>query len=176
MFLAEDLGEDLDLGVRGLDPRVQISEPSRGCRSAVTLDRAEQGLSFILSDDTGFSIAGPVGGSQIAQHAETTAALAAVCTLGTEIDLMSDSRYVVNGIAAIAAGAQADEWRNADLWMRIAPHARNGHLRARWTPAQLEAGENAAPSLAEADRAGNARADSAAGGNGGCGDVNRRRR
>ena len=48
MFLAEDLGKDLDLGVRGLNPRVQVPEPSRGCRSAVALDRAERGPSFTL--------------------------------------------------------------------------------------------------------------------------------
>jgi len=48
VFLAEDLGEDLDLGVRGLDPRVQVPEPPRGCRSAMALDWAERGLSFSL--------------------------------------------------------------------------------------------------------------------------------
>ena len=105
------------------------------------LARAAWGLSFVLADGAELSVAGPVGGSQTAQRAEVTAALAAVCAIGTVIDLVSDSRYVVNGVAAIAAGVEADEWRHADLWMRIAPHARSGHLRARWTPAHLEAGQ-----------------------------------
>ena len=91
------------------------------------------------------------------------AALAAVGATDTYVDLVSDSRCVVNGIAAIAGGARADEWSHADLWVRLAPHARSGRLRARWTPAQLEAEAYVACGLAEADRAGNAAADAAAG-------------
>ena len=109
------------------------------------------------------ALGGPVGGPQTAQRAEVTAALAAVGAVDMEIDLVSDSRYVVNGIASIAAGAVVEEWRHADLWTRIAPHVRSGRLHARWTPAHLQEKEYAARGLAEGDRLGNAAADAAAG-------------
>ena len=109
------------------------------------------------------TLGGMVDGQQTAQRAEVTAALAAVGAVGKDIELVSDSRYVVNGIASIAAGASAAEWAHADLWSCIVPHVRSGRLRARWTPAHLQAAEYAERGLAEADRLGNAAADAAAG-------------
>jgi hypothetical protein len=76
---------------------------------------------------------------------------------------VSDSRYVVNGVAALAAGASPAEWKHADLWERLAPHARAGRLRARWTPAHLDQADYAKRGLDEKDRIGNAAADVAAG-------------
>ncbi len=66
------------------------------------------------------------------------AALAAVGATDSDVDLVSDSRCVVNGIAA-TGGARADEWSHADVWERLAPQTRIGRLRARWMPAHLEA-------------------------------------
>eukprot|EP00969_Alexandrium_andersonii_P355019 15443470-Alexandrium_andersonii.AAC.1 len=54
------------------------------------------------------------------------------------VELVSDSRYVVNGIASLAAGACAGERARACAWARVAPHVRSGRLQARWTPALLE--------------------------------------
>ena len=127
------------------------------------LARAAWGLQVSIADGGQLTLGGPVGGQQTAQRAELTAALAAVCAVPGDIDLVSDSRFVVSGVAAIAAGAQVEEWRHSDLWTSLAPHARSGRLRARWTPAHLSKEEYAARGLPESDRVGNAAADAAAG-------------
>jgi ribonuclease HI len=127
------------------------------------LARAAWGVHVVAVGGRRRALGGPVGGQQTAQRAEVTAALAAVGVVDCGVDLVSDSRYVVNGVAALAAGARCDEWRHADLWTQLAPHVRSGRLRARWTPAHLDAEACAARGLAETDRVGNAAADAAAG-------------
>lgn len=126
------------------------------------LSRAAWGVHVAVAGGASRSLGGPVDGKQTAQRAEVTAAVAAVGAVDSDIDLVSDSRYVVNGVAAIAAGACHREWRHADLWRLLAPHVLSGRLRARWTPAHLGAEAYAALGLAEADRVGNAAADDAA--------------
>ena len=54
-----------------------------------------------------------------------------VVLMAEQVDLVSDSRYVVSGVASIAAGADAAEWTHADLWADLAPHVRSGRLRVR---------------------------------------------
>ncbi len=56
--------------------------------------------------------------------------MAAVGAVDSKPDLVSDIRYVVNGVSAIAEGSSADEWSHKDLWERLAPHVRSGHLQA----------------------------------------------
>jgi hypothetical protein len=110
-----------------------------------------------------FDLAGPVDGRQSAQRAEVTAALASTQAVAEPVELVSDSRWVVNSVAALAAGASPADWQHADLWERIAPHVRTGRLRARWTPAHKSAEEYRDRGLAERDRLGNDAADGSAG-------------
>ena len=136
------------------------------------LARAGWGLSFGPAGGavgaTGASLAaagasGPVDGDQTAQRAEVTAAVAAVHALAESVDLVSDSTFVVDGCAALAAGGDSISWAHADLWARLAPHARSGRLVARWTPAHKTAEEYRQAGREERDRLGNEAADIAAG-------------
>ena len=158
------------------DPRLPAPTPPRvGARQSVHSDgaclhptdpllaRAGWGLHIAVAGQPARVLGGPVGGPQTAQRAEVTAAMAAIGAVDTDIDLVSDSRYVVNAVASIAAGACVEEWAHADLWVCIVPHVRSGRLRARWTPAHLQAAEYAERGLDEGDRLGNAAADAAAG-------------
>ena len=106
---------------------------------------------------------GPVGGKQTAQRAEVTALVAATRLIGAPIDLVSDSEYVVNTSAKIAAGADVSELEHADLWQQASPHLKSGRVRARWVPAHKSAAEASRLGVSERDRLGNAAADSAAG-------------
>jgi ribonuclease HI len=103
--------------------------------------------------------AGPVGGDQTAQRAEVAAALAAARAVDQPIELVSDSRWVVRSIAALAAGACPAEWRHADLWEQLRPYIKQGRVVARWTPAHKDAEEYARRGLMEEDRLGNDAAD-----------------
>jgi ribonuclease HI len=127
--------------------------------------RSAWGLRVDANGDEGraFDLAGPVDGPQTAQRAEVTAALAAVQSVAEPVELVSDSRWVVNSVAALIAGACPAEWRHADLWEKIVPHVQSGKLRARWTPAHQSAEEYLERGLAERDRLGNAAADANAG-------------
>jgi ribonuclease HI len=109
-------------------------------------------------------MAGPVDGAQTAQRAEVTAALAAVRAVPQPIELVSDNRWVVRGIASIAGGAVPAEWRHADLWKLLEGYVRQGRVRARWTPAHKSAEEYARRGLHEHDRLGNNAAYANAGG------------
>jgi ribonuclease HI len=130
------------------------------------LARAAWGLRIAGKDDAiAVDLAGPVNGVQTAQRAEVTAALAAVRAVSQPIELVTDSRYVVRSLASIAAGACPAEWLHADVWTQLVPHARQGRIRARWTPANKSAEEYARRGLLEEDRAGNAAADK------NCGDA-----
>jgi ribonuclease HI len=107
--------------------------------------------------------AGPVNGAQTAQRAEVTAALAASRLLGGPVDLVSDSRFVVDSCAKIAAGGCARGWAHADIWEQLVPHVRSGRVVARWVPAHKTEAEARCSGVAERDRLGNAAADSNAG-------------
>ena len=61
------------------------------------------------------NLARPVGGAQTAQRAEVAAALAAIRAVNELVELISDSRWVVRGIATIAARANPCDWKHADL-------------------------------------------------------------
>jgi ribonuclease HI len=114
-----------------------------------------QGNGVMQSSD----LAGPVGGAQTAQRAEVAAALAAIRAVNERVELISDSRWVVRGIATIAAGASPCEWKHADLWAQLEAAVRQGRIIARWTPAHKTAGEYAERGLQEIDRLGNSAAD-----------------
>ena len=65
---------------------------------------ARAGWGVCVADERGRpgrTLAGPVDGPQTAQRAEVLAALAAVGSVEGALDLVSDSRYVVNGVAAL---------------------------------------------------------------------------
>ena len=78
------------------------------------------------ADPTDF--AGPVAGTQTAQRAEVAAAVAAARAVSQRIELVSDSKWVVQSIAALAAGANPAEWRHADLWAVLEPYVRQGNV------------------------------------------------
>ena len=104
--------------------------------------------------------AGPVQGRQTAQRGELSAVVAACRLLAGAADVVSDSRYVVDGVAGLAAGADPREWRHADLWEVLLGPARARTLTARWVPAHKDAEDYAERGLAEEDRRGNCVADS----------------
>ena len=96
------------------------------------LARAAWGLRIdAAAEAPAVDLAGPVDGVQTAQRAEVTAALAAVRAVSQPVELVTDSRYVVRGVAALAAGASPSEWRHADVWAQLTPHAQQGRIRAR---------------------------------------------
>eukprot|EP00959_Pyramimonas_sp_CCMP1952_P224484 4693944-Pyramimonas_sp.AAC.1 len=61
---------------------------------------------------------GPVDAAQTAQRAELTAAVQAVSLAGAPVEVITDSRYVRNGVAALRAGACYLDWTHSDLWER----------------------------------------------------------
>lgn len=106
---------------------------------------------------------GAVSGLQTAQRAELTAAVEAARLAGGAVEIVTDSRYVANGVAALRGGANLADWAHADLWALIAPQCRSGALLARWVKGHTTAQEAVARRLAAEDRAGNAQADALAG-------------
>ena len=106
---------------------------------------------------------GPVDGLQTAQRAELTAALRAVSEAGQPVEVITDSKFVANGIAAIRQGASARDWAHADLWERLAPHCRTRFVIARWVKGHLDEDGAAARGVTAEDRHGNAAADRLAG-------------
>ena len=99
---------------------------------------------------------GPVDAAQTAQRAELTAAVQTVSLAGAPVEVITDSRFVRNGVAALRAGACYLDWAHSDLWERIAEHSRSGFLTARWVKGHTTAEEALARGLSEEDRAGNA--------------------
>ena len=75
---------------------------------------------------------GPVGGPETAQRAELTAAVHANSAVGAPLELVSDSRHVCHGVAALRAGASPTEWTHADLWELLRPHCETGFIETRW--------------------------------------------
>lgn len=106
---------------------------------------------------------GPVDGAQTAQRAELTAVVAAVGLAGGALEVVTDSRFVASGVAALRGGALLVDWAHADLWEAVAPHCRSGYLRARWVKGHTDEAEAALRGIAPADRRGNGRADAQAG-------------
>jgi ribonuclease HI len=125
------------------------------------LARAAWGIRVQGADEAAdpADFAGPVDGKQTAQRAEVAAAVAAARAVSQRIELVSDSKWVVQSIAALAAGANPAEWRHADLWALLEPYVVQGRLVARWTPAHKTADEYARRGLLEEDRLGNDAAD-----------------
>jgi ribonuclease HI len=124
------------------------------------LARAAWGIRVQSSDaEAHVDMAGPVDGPQTAQRAEVAAAVAAARAVNEPAELVSDSRWVVRSVAALAAGANSAEWKHADLWTLLAPHVTQGRLVARWTPAHKTANEYAQLGRHEDDRLGNEAAD-----------------
>eukprot|EP00974_Lingulodinium_polyedra_P091368 8858088-Lingulodinium_polyedra.AAC.1 len=58
--------------------------------------------------------AGPVQGAQTAQRGELLAAVAAVRAMPRGFLLVTDSRYVRDGICRLRDGEDPSEWRHAD--------------------------------------------------------------
>lgn len=88
-------------------------------------------------------------------------AAAALCA--GPLEVVSDSKFVVNGCQRIRNGESVSSWHHADLWQRLVPDIVSGRLCSRWTPAHLTASQARSQGIAERDRLGNAAADSAAG-------------
>ena len=107
-----------------------------------------------------FDLAGPVDRAQTAQRAEVAASVVAARAVGEPVELVSDSRWVVRSIAALAAGANPVEWLYADLLLLLGPVVRRGRLVARRTLAHKTAEKYAQRRLLEEDRVGNDAADS----------------
>ena len=105
---------------------------------------------------------GDVGGIQTAQRAELTAAVEAA-RMAMPVEVITDSKFVTHGVAALRGGANLADWAHADLWILVAPHCRSGALTARWVKGHTTEQEAADRGLAAADRSGNARADDLAG-------------
>ena len=103
------------------------------------LARAAWGLRLERPGAGPVDCSGAVDGVQTAQRAEVTAAVHAVIEAGRPVEVVTDSRYVRNGVAALRAGACHMEWSHSDLWALIAPHCRSGFLTARWVKAHLDA-------------------------------------
>jgi hypothetical protein len=55
---------------------------------------------------------GPVGGAQVAPRAELAAAAAALALAGRPVDVVSDCRWLVDGVARLAAGALTNVTRD----------------------------------------------------------------
>ena len=106
---------------------------------------------------------GPVQGRQTAQRGEVAAAVAASLLIERDLEVVTDSMFLVKACARIKAGEAFDEWAHADLWGILAPHVRSGRITTRWVKAHLSASAAAERGMAERDRLGNAAADSNAG-------------
>ena len=63
--------------------------------------------------------AGPVPGLQTIQRAELCAALQAACRRGGPLLIVTDSRYVARGIAALRVRCGAPDALHGDLWARL---------------------------------------------------------
>ena len=58
--------------------------------------------------------------------------------LGSQpVEVITDSKFVANGIAAIYGGASPRDWAHADLWERMAPYCGSRFLIARWVKGTL---------------------------------------
>ena len=127
---------------------------------------ARAGWGLLLDATEGVAAAahqGAVDGFQTAQRAELLAALMVVSLAVGPVEVITDSRFVANGVAALGGGANPTDWSHCDLWEAVAPHCRSGHLTARWVKGHTTPQEAASLGLTEEDRMGNAEADRLAG-------------
>ena len=99
---------------------------------------------------------GRVGGPQTAQRGELEAACRAAALRRGPLLIVTDSRYVADGVARLSTGPVPPEVLHADLWSALAS-AGGGEVRARWVPAHRPA--PLPPLLSDADWQGNAAAD-----------------
>eukprot|EP00974_Lingulodinium_polyedra_P019900 1923042-Lingulodinium_polyedra.AAC.1 len=74
--------------------------------------------------------AGPVQGAQTAQRGELLAAVAACRAAPRGFLLVTDSRYVRDGVCRLRDGEDPAEWRHADLWALIRDRAVDRTLSA----------------------------------------------
>eukprot|EP00974_Lingulodinium_polyedra_P012660 1226465-Lingulodinium_polyedra.AAC.1 len=87
------------------------------------------------------------------------AAVAAVRAMPRDFLLVTDSRYVRDGISRLREGEDPSEWRHADLWALLRERATDRALRAMWVPSHRAAEDYAARGIPECHRLGNAVAD-----------------
>eukprot|EP00974_Lingulodinium_polyedra_P074667 7235661-Lingulodinium_polyedra.AAC.1 len=80
--------------------------------------------------DGGGGWAGPVQGAQTAQRGELMAAVAATLAMPRGFLLVTDSRYVRDGIYRLRDGEDPSEWRHADLWALVRARAVDRTLSA----------------------------------------------
>ncbi len=99
----------------------------------------------------GTVLSGPVSGAQTAQRAELTAVVAVVMACDAVAEIVTDSQYVCNTMAAIAAGPDGIG-PHEDLWAFLRPRLRRGELSARWMPAHLDVSSARVKGVAERDR------------------------
>ena len=52
------------------------------------------------------------------------AALHALSVAGAPVELVTDSRFVARGVAAIRGGANPVDWAHAGFWELLAPYCR----------------------------------------------------
>eukprot|EP00974_Lingulodinium_polyedra_P067297 6514959-Lingulodinium_polyedra.AAC.1 len=92
------------------------------------------------------------------------AAVAATVAMPQDFLLVTDSRYVRDGIHRLRDGEDPSEWRHADMWALIRARAVGRTLDAMWVPSHRTAEDYAARGIPERHRLGNAAADAAASG------------
>eukprot|EP00974_Lingulodinium_polyedra_P064509 6232728-Lingulodinium_polyedra.AAC.1 len=81
-----------------------------------------------------------------------------------QLHLLTDSRYVRDGVTRLRGGADPTEWKHADLWEVVRVRVLAGGVSVQWIPAHRTAEDYAARGIEERHRVGNASADAAAGG------------
>eukprot|EP00974_Lingulodinium_polyedra_P007418 704775-Lingulodinium_polyedra.AAC.1 len=58
--------------------------------------------------------------------------------------ILTDSKYVRDGIVRLREGASPAEWKHADLWFRVRARVATGRVSVRWIPAHRTAEDYAA--------------------------------
>eukprot|EP00974_Lingulodinium_polyedra_P095864 9292093-Lingulodinium_polyedra.AAC.1 len=68
------------------------------------------------------------------------------------LHLLTDSRYVRDGIARLREGADPAEWKHADLWEVVRPRVLAGGVSVQWIPAHRTAEDYEARGIEERHR------------------------
>ena len=105
---------------------------------------------------------GQVAGAQTSQRGELQAACVAAHRRVGRLTIVTDSRYVSDGLGRLTLRAAPPDGENADLWAALWIAGGGREVLSRWVPAHGEA--PAPPLLSALDWAGNARADALASG------------
>jgi len=124
----------------------------------VGLARAAWGVYFGAGHPRNAS--GQVPGTQTIQRAELYAVVAATES-ACPLEVVSDSRYVVDGIAKMFRRGSPPKGLHADLWASLYCYGKGGGLVARWVPSHRPAPDP--PELSQLDWLGNRAADGLAG-------------